>query len=66
MEIDRAIDLSNPVIAKAIELARELSQHCKEHNLPEMFVINGVAPNAEAIMKDAREKGYLEGKLCVR
>ena len=56
------IDVNDPVIEKAMELAQALSIHCKEHNLPGDFVINGVAYDADSIYRTAHEKGYLEGK----
>jgi hypothetical protein len=61
-ERNNMIDITDPVIIKAMELAQALSIHCKEHNLPAELVIDGVAPDALAVAKGSKEKGYLEGK----
>ena len=62
MDNDKFIDPNSPVFEKALELAREFSDYCKENNLPDSFVVMGAAHNADAIYRKAHEKGYLEGK----
>jgi len=52
------IDTSRPEIAKAIDLARQLVEHCQQHNLPERAEIFGVAINANAV----KELAYIRGK----
>lgn len=55
-----SIDLEKPALDKAFELALAFSDHCAEHNLPETLVINGVAFDAEALLKADRENiGWL-------
>lgn len=55
-------DPNNPAMKKAFILTAELSMHCKIHNLPRKFILNGVAFDVYAVIEDEREKGYLEGK----
>ncbi len=62
MENDKFINPTDPVFEKAMELAREFSLYCKENNLPDSFVVMGVAHNADTIYRNAYEEGYIEGK----
>lgn len=48
MDKTQVVDMTDPVIMIALDLAMELKHHCEA--------------NAFAIARDAREKGYLEGK----
>jgi hypothetical protein len=52
------IDTSRPEIAKAIDLARELVEHCRQHNFSEQTEVFGVAINANAV----KEFAYVQGK----
>jgi hypothetical protein len=56
MQFDRKIDIQDPAITKALELAIALSTHCKEHDLPKTLVLDGVAIDAETVIKVAIAK----------
>ncbi len=52
------IDLSQPHIQKALDIAIELVNHCREHNLNETLEMNGVAWCAQKV----KEYAYIKGK----
>ena len=51
-------DLEDPIFKKALELAMAFSNHCKLHNLPDNFMIDGVRRNAY----ESNERAYNAGK----
>ena len=55
------LDLEQPGMKGALQLAEDLVMHCKEFNLSPNMIIAGVAWNAEAIQEEAIEKGYNRG-----
>lgn len=55
-------DPNNPAMAKALELAEQLSYHCRMSNLPNDFVILGVAWNHFDITDKRIKEAYEQGK----
>jgi hypothetical protein len=52
------IDTTRPEIAKAVDLARQLVEHCRDHNFSDQTEVFGVAINANAV----KELAYVQGK----
>ena len=60
------LDMSDPNIQKAFDLALEFSTHCKKSNFNVTFIICGVAFDYAAIEAHAKKEGYTEGKAFER
>lgn len=53
---------NDPDMKKAFDLAEKLSLHCRKANLPESFIIHGVAWRVSEVTKNERKEGILEGR----